>query len=145
MAVANCSQTEKDKFFSKLSNNLLKNSVNSGNSLGCVEWQGSTDRYGYGRKRITWPDKSASVERVHRLSYMVKHQLFRHEVPRNDENDPLDVSHLCHNKLCIKSEHLVLERHELNCERKACFLLNHCTLNHFPSCILRPRARSDTV
>lgn len=145
MASIDCTESEKQTFFSKIANSLAKKSLLSVNSLHCVEWLGCADKYGYGTKRVTWPDKTVSLERVHRLSYMLYKSLLRHEVPHHNGNAVLEVSHLCHNKLCIKPEHLVLESHETNCERKACFMLGTCCRVHFPECKLRPLPAIDRV
>lgn len=122
-----------DKFFHKLSQSLVKLSHETAN--GCREWEGCKDRHGYGTKRVTWPDGSVKLERVHRVAYMVHHRALRHELLQFSSADNLEVSHLCHNKLCIRPDHLILESHEANCERKSCQLLGQCVRHHDPPCI----------
>ena len=51
-------------------------------------------------------------------------------------NNILVVSHLCHQTLCVKHDHLVLESKALNNERKHCLDQGLCTENHKPVCIL---------
>ena len=49
----------------------------------------------YGRKSVVWPDGKKTVERVHRLSYMLTYRTLKDDVPRHDENgQQLDVSHI---------------------------------------------------
>jgi hypothetical protein len=57
---------------------------------GCWEWQGSLDRYGYGRLKI-----EGKYVRAHRFAY----EIFRGEV------GPL-LDHLCRNRKCVNPEHL---------------------------------------
>ena len=43
------------------------------------------------------------------------------------EEDPSkEISHLCHNTKCVNPEHLVLENHEINIQRKQCCLRRRC-------------------
>lgn len=48
-----------------------------------------------------------------------------------------DVSHLCHNSLCINEEHLSVEPHFVNNNRRACTEKNKC-ISHdpYPQCKL---------
>ena len=70
-----------------------------------------------------------------RVAYMLHKKVT--ELPRtNDAGDLMDVSHLCHEKLCINPDHLVFERHSENMSCDACFRLGSCTTKHSPSCIL---------
>ena len=54
----------------------------------------------------------------------------------------LDVSHLCHNKLCIQPNHLSLENRATNCRRKRCVSAGVCRRHpkgdgtFYPDCIL---------
>ena len=98
-------------------------------------WTGCCDRHGYGRKRVTWHYDASKTERVHRIAYMVNHKLT--ELPRTSESgELLEISHLCHKKLCINPEHLVLEAHMVNMSRAHCFIHGACSLEHSPPCIL---------
>ena len=72
---------------------------------------------------------------VSRVVYMIKHKMM--EISRVDQHDDiLEVSHLCHQTLWIKPDHLVLESKALNNERKHCLDQGLCTENHKPVCIL---------
>ena len=59
---------------------------------GCWEWQGSVDRYGYGK--TSWQSKSAIV---HRLAYKLLGPEFDHS---------LTLDHLCRNRRCWRIDHL---------------------------------------
>lgn len=124
-----------DKFFTKIAKSLQKNSREAADNGGCRVWKGCIDRYGYGTKRVTWPDGSVKLERVHRVSYMAHHRIFRQDMPHREADGLLEISHICHNKLCIEPNHLVLESHETNCERRSCQLVGECVRNHVPPCI----------
>lgn len=131
----------RDKFWCKLRVSMGKKSKNGWEFSEfrgdeCVNWQGCVDRDGYGTKRITWPNGSCSLERTHRLSFMLHHKLLRNEIPRlNDAGLELDVSHLCHNKACINPLHLVLEPHSVNVSRTYCVVRGSCCGEHNPACL----------
>lgn len=85
--------------------------------LGCHVWKrGGCGRPNkkYGTIRVKFPgmDHSKNIY-VHRLSYMCSRRTL--DLPAG-----LHVSHLCHNTLCIKPEHLSLEPHYVNNGRKDC-------------------------
>ena len=105
-------------------------------SGGCLIWSGgkSTPKPNqYGRKRVKIPilDIASKVMYVHRIVYMCHN----YDMRILDKNLGLEVSHLCHNSLCARPTHLVLETHEQNSERLSCKLMGHCTKNHSPECI----------
>jgi len=50
----------------------------------------------------------------------------------------LDISHLCHNRICLNPEHLVIELSTSNCIRNSC--RTDCLCGLYPSCII---ARND--
>lgn len=117
-----------DRFWARLAIRLEKKTVIKGN---CIVVNGGTDRYGYGRMRVSWADGLDSVEiGTHRLAYMVHYKIFPHKM-----NDG-EVSHLCHNKVCVKKCHLVLEEGSINKEREHCKQQNICTKTHRPYCLL---------
>lgn len=60
----------------------------------CIEWQGCTDNFGYGLKRV-----GSKVWRIHRLAYTLEHG----EIPKR-----LVVRHKCDNPKCYNVEHLEL-------------------------------------
>ena len=125
--------SEINKFWNKIRKSLDKNSILEGDCVKFMGWQEN----GYGVKQVTWPDGSKYRERAHRVSYMLEHRLLHSQVPRLDVNgfDLLDVSHICHNKLCIKPSHLVLESHLTNVSRHYCVLVQSCIGQHDPPCL----------
>lgn len=103
----------------------------------CLEWHGYKDRAGYGLKRVKWPNGETKMELTHRLSWMLAHQVPTWDVPRQSVcGETLEVSHICHNKACIRDSHLVLETHSTNMERLQCQINGVCRPNHDPACLL---------
>ena len=90
-------------FFEKHQQLFLENITESKNGE-CVLWARKVQKTGYGAVKYKWKCTTA-----HRLSFIVgtKHLYIGDR----------DVSHLCHNALCIRLDHLSTEPHELNCER----------------------------
>ena len=86
---------------------------------GCSIWKGYVRKCrgrrggGYGIMNVQFPDSnSRTMMRVHRLAYIVHTGSL---IPRQ-----YDVSHLCHNSLCVNFHHLSLEPHSINNSRKTC-------------------------
>jgi len=55
---------------------------------------------------------------------------------------PLDISHVCHSRLCINADHLSHEPHDVNMDREGCQRLGRCTGHkldgkQFAPCILQ--------
>ena len=122
-------------FYEKLAILLEKNSESGVGGVNCKIWKGCKDSQGYGKKRVLWPSGERSVERTHRLAFMVHNK--SSNLPRhNSYGEPVEVSHLCHNKLCINMEHLVLESHRENTSRNYCRRVGVCTMAHAPPCVL---------
>ena len=87
---------------------------------------------------MTWPDGTKSEVKVHRLAFMKANNMIKGEIPSHDgHDDPLDVSHLCHNKLCMNVAHLVLESRATNNDRKHCWHLHRCSGQHEPHCVFQ--------
>ena len=123
-------------FFEKISHQLRNNTNFDSNAKRCDLWLGARTSDGlYGRKQVKFPSGNRVLMRVSRVVYMIKHKMM--EIPRVDQhNNILEVSHLCHQTLCVKPDHLVLESKALNNERKHCLEQRLCTENHKPVCIL---------
>lgn len=121
-------------FVEKYSEKLNEKSVCGGNTV-CQLWTGTRKRskYGfYGVIRIYILGNYKTVT-VHRISYSINMNVY--PLPQD-----LDVSHLCHNPLCINIDHLSLEPHYINNNRQCCIRANRC-LGHgeYSNCLLNLR------
>ena len=98
-------------FLEKHQQFFLENITESKNGE-CVLWARKVQKT-YRAVKYKWKCTTA-----HRLSFMVgtKHLYIGDR----------DVSHLCHNALCIRLDHLSTEPHELNCERIKCVNRGKC-------------------
>ena len=125
-----------DDFFEKISHQLRNNTDFDSNAKHYDLWLGARTSDGlYGRKQVKFPSGNRVLMRVSWVVYMIKHKMM--EMPCVDQHDDiLEVSHLCHQTLCVKPDHLVLESKALNNERKHCLDQGLCTENHKPVCIL---------
>lgn len=102
----------------------------------CIEWTGSVDKQGYGVKWVKWPGGESMRVGTHRLAWMVAHRIPKWDVPQVAANgERMEVSHLCHNKICLRESHLVLEPHSANMERAHCAVVGACTEKHSPRCL----------
>ena len=109
----------------------------SPNQDGCLLWTKgpyNTAQYPYGIMTLPWPCR-ASLKRktfnVHRLMFLCHYQLT--SLP-----DGFEVSHLCRNSRCVNPEHLIMEHHVINEDRKLCHAAtsptHHC--RHLIKCII---------
>ena len=118
---SNLSESEKDSFKRKLRE---KSEV-----IGhCRIWKGTLNRDGYGILRCMFRGKRITLT-VHRLNYF----LCSHEITL-DKN--IHVSHLCHQRNCLKISHLSYEPAQVNIHRNMCALNKVCRGHHgYPKCI----------
>jgi len=80
----------------------------------CLQWGGEISSWGYGVFRFTFAKKRYKVK-VHRFLYFLSSF-------KSSNFDPImQVSHICHNKLCVNLSHLSLEDAGVNNQRKICF------------------------
>lgn len=122
------------EFFERLEHQILDKSVITDMPNGCRLWTGAVTN-NYGRKRVKYPNGTTKLEYVSRLVYMYVHRVLI--IPANDINgNKLDMSHLCNNTLCVLPQHLVLEPHNTNMERRHCFNQFICTRHHIPYCLI---------
>ena len=122
-----------DAFFDLLKIKLGQKSERVGGQGGdCIIWKGAVSRFGYGVMKVTWPEEGRKQEKVHRVALMVEMHLTRSQFP----GEGLEVSHLCHKKLCVNPVHLVIEPHATNLERRHCFQQGVCCGTHLPQCIV---------
>jgi len=97
----------------------------------CLIWQKSISSNGYPQLKVTIKTWGSRPVPVHRLHYMLHH---KQHIAYDEENE---ISHLCHNPLCIEINHLSLEPHSINLERKECKITGSCRKhNNFPDCVI---------
>jgi len=98
---------------------------------GCRLWQGArkSGSTHYGMIKAKFPDTQWRTLHVHRLRYLVHVEQLK--LPHG-----LEVSHLCHEPLCVAPEHLTLESHSVNGQRQACAARSKCCgHDNVPNCI----------
>ena len=98
----NCSLTLKSTkcrdFFLKF-DDLFKNKCNDSSNGQCVLWPRKPQKHGYGTVKYKCPMSGQwRCITAHRLAFMVLNR-------QMDLRDK-DISHLCHNCLCVCNEHL---------------------------------------
>ncbi len=124
-------------FFQDLEIKFTKKTRNLGNQWGCIAWEGYVDKYGYGVQNVRWPTVGLKKESAHRVAYMIRHKLSRDDMPRFDEKGAaVECSHLCHNKLCVNPDHILIENHALNQDRIHCKGQGMCSGAHVPHCLI---------
>lgn len=112
---------EKQMFIEKLSNFTVS-------SDRCKTWVGTINKDGYGVIRLMFRNHRRRVT-VHRLQYFLQNNC----MPLSPQ---LHVSHICHNRLCVKIQHLSLEPCKVNSDRKRCNLDKACTGHRgFANCV----------
>ena len=101
---------------SDLKARILQNTMHDG---FCLTWTGLvTNKKGmsYGAIKVNIQDIHMTMT-VHRAMYLVENpNLFHSEY----EIKRIHVSHLCHNSLCVKIDHLHLEPAIINQRRRRC-------------------------
>ena len=103
----------------------------------CVKWTGAVSKSGYGTIHLTPPCGRKIHTTAHRAAYMLSNKLV--QIPHFDSRGRrLEISHLCHEKLCINIKHLTLEISKLYREREIC-CTNRVCLGHKPECIFEVR------
>lgn len=95
----------------------------------CHIWQGRSDIYGYGEVRIMFRGTRVCLK-AHRAIFAFANKDFILD-------DSQDVSHLCHNRCCVKLEHLSYEPHSINNQRLVCKNESECCGHHgYSHCLL---------
>lgn len=87
---------------------------------GCWEWQGETNRNGYGLHRVN-PGERPRV--THRIAY----EHFRDTIPEG-----LQADHLCRNRICCNPDHMEIVTNAVNTDRQdhANRRKTHCPKGH---------------
>jgi len=103
----------------------------------CLIWTGAISSSHYGVI-----SRQKKLFKVHRVAYAICKNL----ISFNTDHDGLmilinskqEISHLCHNRLCINVDHLSLEPHAINNQRLRCKNNLLCSGNHkgFQNCLL---------
>lgn len=73
---------------------------------GCWEWQASLTGSGYGQFSIGY---GLSMRGAHRMSY---------ELAYGDIPQGMDIDHVCHNKICVRPDHLRVATRKQNMEHR---------------------------
>lgn len=96
----------------------------------CRTWRGRTDAYGYGEMQFQFRGVRLCLK-VHRVVYALAHP------DVSLANVACDISHLCHNRLCVNPEHLSPEPHSINNNRLVCKNDGDCHGHHgYKDCLL---------
>lgn len=127
-----------DDFWNDIQQKFNRKTEESGNGKGCIVWTGAKKgKSGYGIQVVNWPGGEEKREAAHRLAYMIRHRMTRYDMPTVDENNnKVECSHICHNKLCVNVNHIVLEPHAINLDRLHCKNQGLCSKCHKPHCII---------
>ena len=78
---------------------------------------------------MTWVDGSKTVYKVQWLTFIVHFKTLNVPTVYSFE-EQLDISRLCHTKLCINLLHLTLEKQSVNMSRNKCRKVGVCTMVH---------------
>ncbi len=98
-----------------------KSELNVGVGLECREWLGGVNKDGYGVLKVKINDQYKVVS-AHRLAYWV--------FIGHCDTVGYDASHLCHNKKCIRIDHISMEPTHINQSRKHCSNEGRCFTHH---------------
>lgn len=118
-----------EAFFEKYQQLFSENSIRASNGE-CLLGARKAQKNGYGAMKYKNPFTGRwKCTTAHRLSYMI--------AMRQLDIGDKDVSHLCHNGLCIRTDHLSAEPHNLNCDRVRCVNRGRCKGHGaYPLCLL---------
>ena len=103
----------------------IKEKSTIGKNGVCVIWMWGSKRVigsmKYGEMKAKIPGEVSKKYSVHRLQYILHNLDTLH--PKGD------ISHLCHNSLCINMDHLSLEPREINNNRQGCLSRGSCKMH----------------
>lgn len=115
-----------DMDFKKLKVKIINKSDPAQDGTGCRLWRGALEHKGnatYGKMNVKMLGQWR-VMHVHRVAYMAEYEII---ISQNMG----DVSHLCHNTLCVNVKHMAVEPHSTNMDRSICKSMNLCR-GHIP-------------
>ena len=96
---------------------------------GCLIWKGGTMKNGYPAIRVKRLYQPAFSISGHQFAYFLQKDRFL--------DTRLEISHRCHNKLCVNYQHLSQETRSTNGHRNTCKTSGTCSGHgHFQDCIL---------
>ena len=99
----------------------------------CYLWTGSRKHQYHNYSTITGhleSGKKGSIS-AHHVRYCVEHHI------RLEDIHSIDVSHLCHNSLCVTAWHITFEPHNVNHNQIACVNRKKCSGHApFPDCLI---------
>ena len=109
----------------------------------CMLYNGAVRRDGYCGISYRDPvDKHQTGANAHRIAKMVQNFTLHRTIYLADG----DASHLCHNKQCVRPDHVNIEPSQVNQSRKVCIRLGRCTRHpkgdggeFHPDCLLELR------
>ena len=107
----------------------------------CLIWTGSIKtvkgKYKYGRVKNPFQSITAAQSMgLHKAVYYLNANQNPDELATEDPTgSQYEISHLCHNSLCVNVKHLVRETHCVNQERIHCKKQGFCTKGHVPNCL----------
>ena len=111
----------KKKYFGK-----IMSKTHQASNGQCMLWTGTKKKgTSYGVICCFWQGKFRTFS-VHRLVFVFHNGLHIDDITQSG----MDVSHLCHNTLCVNPQHLSYEPHQTNTVRRACISAGTCT-GHF--------------
>ena len=118
-----------DSFFQKYRMNMFSKCDAAPNHQ-CILWNMTPNHNGYGVIKFKSPITGQyQTVNAHRLSFMVFNETM--------DISGMDVSHLCHNRLCMLKDHLSAEPHAVNCSGVACCNRTKCQGHgQYPPCLL---------
>ena len=134
-----------NKLVTQVLTRIIQKTSNTEDCPDCLLWNGATYDNKYGKIRNPLRrhfENQPQFLRAHRLVYLFNHldDFQDRRLPHRDAHgNRLDVSHLCHNTLCIRSNHLVLEKQSTNNSRTTCRVENNCNRTHLPHCVFYQR------
>lgn len=99
----------------------------------CLNWEGAKQKkrgVTYGFVKVSFLDKPVTMT-AHRAMFLCDHDELKFKTGAG-----YHISHLCHNPLCVKVEHLTIERGRVNQSRKRCNAKKVCAGHgNRPKCI----------
>ena len=119
--------------FEAIIENLYKKSDYPVGRHSCRLWTGALKyKSVYGKCRDPFPGRGGKYTTPHKAAYLCHIR----QANLNDNQRRLEISHICHNPLCIMAEHMTLEDHMTNQERQTCKFNRNCSTRHLPHCLL---------